>query len=165
MIFTLQAGAAVVLVTLTLGLQCAGMTVLIEWARDSIERGVRQFSSWRSSVLMIRFTTALIVLHFLEIVLWAGFYRWRCLPTWESSFYFSATSYSTVGYGDLVLPHIWRLLGPVESVAGVLVWYFGQYTFCHHGPPGPGRREGSARNDATRYRDQPRAAVSVNDIG
>lgn len=121
MIFTLQAGAAVVLVTLTLGLQCAGMTVLIEWARDSIERGVRQFSSWRSSVLMIRFTTALIVLHFLEIVLWAGFYRWRCLPTWESSFYFSATSYSTVGYGDLVLPHIWRLLGPVESVAGVLM--------------------------------------------
>lgn len=121
MIFTLQAGAAVVLVTLTLGLQCAGMTVLIEWAKDSIERGVRQFSSWRSSVLMIRFTTALIVLHFLEILLWAGFYRWRCLPTWESSFYFSATSYSTVGYGDLVLPHIWRLLGPVESVAGVLM--------------------------------------------
>ena len=38
---------------------------------------------------------------------------------WEPSFYFSATSYSTVGYGDIVPPRVWRLLGPVESVTGV----------------------------------------------
>jgi len=37
---------------------------------------------------------------------------------WEPSFYFSATSYSTVGYGDIVPPRVWRLLGPVESVTG-----------------------------------------------
>jgi voltage-gated potassium channel len=121
MAFTRQAAVAVVLVTLTLCLQCAGMAVLIDWARNSIERGIKKFSQWQSSVLMIRFTTAMIVLHFVEIVLWAAFYRWRCLPTWESCFYFSATSYSTVGYGDVVLPKVWRLLGPVESVAGVLM--------------------------------------------
>jgi voltage-gated potassium channel len=62
-----------------------------------------------------------MVLHILEILLWAGFYRWRCLPSWESSFYFSATSFSTVGYGDVVLPQIWRSLGPVEGVTGVLM--------------------------------------------
>jgi len=49
------------------------------------------------------------------------FYRWYCLPSWESSFYFSASSYSTVGYGDVVLPRVCRLLGPVESVTGVLM--------------------------------------------
>ena len=118
---TRQAGVSVVLVTLTLWVQSAGMAVLIHWATVSIERGVQRFSQWRSSVLMIRFTAAMIVLHFLEIILWAGFYRWRCLPTWESSFYFSATSYSTVGYGDVVLPQLWRVLGPVESVTGVLM--------------------------------------------
>jgi hypothetical protein len=57
----------------------------------------------------------------LEILLWTAFYRWRCLNTWESAFYFSATSYSTVGYGDVVLQPVWRLLGPVESVSGVLM--------------------------------------------
>jgi len=62
-----------------------------------------------------------IVLHFLQVFVWSVFYRWCCLPSWESSFYFSATSYSTVGYGDVVLPRIWRLLGPVESVTGVLM--------------------------------------------
>ena len=58
--------------------------------------------------------------HLADLV-WAGFYRWRCLPTSESSFYFSATSYSTVGYGDIVLPQVWRTSGPVESVIGVIM--------------------------------------------
>jgi hypothetical protein len=70
---------------------------------------------------MIRFTVAMIVLHVLQILLWAGFYRWKWLPSWESSFYFSAASYSTVGYGDVVLPQVWRLLGPMEGITGMLM--------------------------------------------
>ena len=70
---------------------------------------------------MIQFLTLIVVLHFLEILFWSAFYRWHCLPTWESSFYFSATSFSTVGYGDVVLPRISRLLGPIESITGVLM--------------------------------------------
>jgi hypothetical protein len=35
MIFVREAGAAVVLVTLTLSLQCAGMATMISWARPS----------------------------------------------------------------------------------------------------------------------------------
>ena len=119
--FARQAGVAVFLVTVTLLLQCAGIALLIRWARASIEHGIGRLSSWWAAVLMIRFSTLIIVLHFLQILLWSAFYRWRCLPSWESSFYFSATSYSTVGYGDVVLPRVSRLLGPVESVTGVLM--------------------------------------------
>jgi hypothetical protein len=43
----------------------------------------------------------MIILHLSQIVLWAGFYRWRCLSSWEYSFYFSASAFSTVGYGDV----------------------------------------------------------------
>jgi voltage-gated potassium channel len=43
------------------------------------------------------------------------------LPSWESALYFSATSYTTVGYGDIVLPSNWRMLGPIESILGVLM--------------------------------------------
>jgi len=57
----------------------------------------------------------------LEILFWAGFYRWLCFPLWESAFYFSAASYATVGYGDVVLPWLWRTSGPVESIIGVLM--------------------------------------------
>jgi voltage-gated potassium channel len=121
MTFASQASAAAILVIATLWLQGAGMAALIPWARACIARGIEGLGAWRSAALMIRFTIAMIVLHVLEILLWAGFYRWRCLSSWESAFYFSATSYSTVGYGDVVLPQLWRILGPVESVLGILM--------------------------------------------
>jgi voltage-gated potassium channel len=121
MLFLRQACAAIVLVMLTLGMQSAGMAGLIEWAKSHFARGAQALGPWGSAVLVVRFTSLIICLHILEILLWTAFYRWRCLSTWESAFYFSATSYSTVGYGDVVLQPVWRLLGPVESVAGVLM--------------------------------------------
>ena len=105
MTFAGEAVTAVLLVTLTLSIQCAGIAVLINWAR-AIERGLVRLSSLHAAVVMIRFSTLVIVLHFLQIFVWSVFYRWCCLPSWESSFYFSATSYSTVGYGDVVLPGV-----------------------------------------------------------
>lgn len=119
--FARQTGIAVFLVTLTLLFQSAGMALLIHWARIYIARGIKNLWPFRSAVLMIRFSTAMIVLHILQISLWAVFYRWRCLSSWESSFYFSSATYSTVGYGDIVLPEGWRLLGPVEGITGVLM--------------------------------------------
>ena len=119
--FARQASAAVFLVTVTLLLECAGMAILIDWARARIAHGIKGLGAVRSAVLMVRFTTLMIVLHIFQILLWTGFYRWHCLPSWEASFYFSSASYSTVGYGDIVLPRVWRLLGPVESITGVLM--------------------------------------------
>jgi hypothetical protein len=71
---------------------------------------------------MIRTAWCLIGLHLVEIGLWALFFwRQRCLPDLESAFYFAGVTYTTVGYGDLVLPKEWRLLGPVEGLTGILM--------------------------------------------
>jgi hypothetical protein len=70
---------------------------------------------------MMRITSIIVVLHLLQVCLWGGFYRWSCFSSWESALYFSAASYSTIGCGDLLFPERWRLLGPFESVAGVLM--------------------------------------------
>src|SRR5260370_34988585 len=106
--FTRQAGVAVLLITATLWLQSAGMAFLIHWARSFIARGIRGLDPWMSVVLMIRFATAMVVLHVLQILLWAGSYRWLCLPSWVSSFYFLANSYLPVCYVDIVLPKLCR---------------------------------------------------------
>lgn len=119
--FIREASAAIVLVILTLLLQSAGISILIRWARNAIAKGMKKLSSWQAAVLMVRFIVATIVLHILQILIWSGFYRWQCFPTWESCFYFSAASYSTAGYGDVVLSQVWRTLGPIESVIGVIM--------------------------------------------
>jgi len=67
-------------------------------------------------------TLWLILIHVAEIAVWGLFYLWwGCLPTAESSFYFSAVTYTTVGYGDVMLPLAWRNLAPVEALTGILV--------------------------------------------
>jgi voltage-gated potassium channel len=119
--FARQASAAVILVALTLWCQCGGLAVLIRWVRAFAARGVKGLNDWGITLLIVRLTTVIIALHLLQILLWTAFYRWQCLPSWETSFYFSATSYSTVGYGDIVLPRVWRALGPIEGMTGVLM--------------------------------------------
>ena len=115
-----QAGAAVLLVSVTLVLQCGGAAALILWIR-SIPRETREVRVFRCAALVMQTTVAVIVLHGIVILLWASCYRWLCFPSWESAFYFSASSYATVGYGDVVLPSKWRLLGPLESMVGMLM--------------------------------------------
>jgi voltage-gated potassium channel len=115
-----QAGAAVFLLSVTLCLQCGGAAALIIWIR-SIPRENHKVRVFRCAALVMQTTVAVIILHGIVILLWASCYRWLCLPSWESAFYFSASSYATVGYGDVVLPSKWRLLGPLESMVGMLM--------------------------------------------
>jgi hypothetical protein len=46
---------------------------------------------------------------------------WGCLPDAEAAVYFSGVTYTTVGYGDLVLAKPWRVLAPIECLTGVLM--------------------------------------------
>ncbi len=120
MMFIQQLGAAVLLVSITLLVQCGGAAALIIWIR-SIPRETQDVRVFRCASLVMQTTVAVIVLHGIVILLWASCYRWLCLPSWESAFYFSASSYATVGYGDVILPSKWRLLGPLESMVGMLM--------------------------------------------
>ena len=121
MSFFRESIAAVLLVILTLWLQCAGLAALIFWVRCAVASDLHRFGPVRSAALVVRLTAVVIVLHGVLILLWTCCYRWLCFPSWETAFYFSASSYATVGYGDVVLPANWRMFGPLESIIGVLM--------------------------------------------
>jgi voltage-gated potassium channel len=121
MTFFPEIGTAVLMVIVTLWLQCAGLAALIVSVRRSVADDLHRLGPFRSAVLVVRLAAAVIVLHGILILLWASCYRLLCFPSWESAFYFSASSYATVGYGDVVAPSDWRILGPLESIIGVLM--------------------------------------------
>jgi len=78
--------------------------------------------AWPITWLLVRMAWVLMLIHVAEICVWALFYRWQhCLPDAESAFYFSGVTYTTLGYGDVVLPPEWRLLAPLEAMAGILM--------------------------------------------
>ena len=43
------------------------------------------------------------------------------MPDLQSALYFSAVTYTTTGYGDLVLAQEWRLVGAIEALTGILM--------------------------------------------
>jgi voltage-gated potassium channel len=121
MSFFYEIGAALLLIILTLWLQCSGLAAFVLWVRRAVASDLHKLRPLRTAMLVVRLTAAIIVLHGVLILFWASCYRWLCFPSWESALYFSACSYTTVGYGDIVLPRSWRMLGPVESIMGVLM--------------------------------------------
>jgi hypothetical protein len=76
----------------------------------------------RYAIFMILLFYGIMCLHIIETSLWAVFYYTRALFTdFETCLYFSLTSYTTIGYGDVLLPQKWRLLGAIEGITGVLL--------------------------------------------
>jgi hypothetical protein len=111
---------AAVLVAITVAIHAAGLGVILSHLAKSHALPPTQF--WPITLLLIRVAWLLILIHGVEISVWALFYRWEgCLPDAEAAFYFSGVTYTTIGYGDLVLNKPWRMLGPIEGVTGILM--------------------------------------------
>jgi hypothetical protein len=109
-----------VLLALTVMIHAAGLAAVARRMLGSSLVVDARF--WSVTRLLIRVAWLLLLLHLVEIALWALFFWWqKCLPDMESSIYFSGVTYATVGYGDLVLPQEWRLFGPIEGLTGILM--------------------------------------------
>ena len=46
----------------------------------------------------------------------------REFKSFERAFYHSAVNYTSLGYGDIVMSESWRLLGPLETMDGLLLF-------------------------------------------
>ena len=64
--------------------------------------------------------------HVVEIWIWAAFYYSEAsigsLQTLEAAVYFSTASFTTVGFGDVVLSEDWRLLSSIEAINGMILF-------------------------------------------
>ncbi len=61
--------------------------------------------------------------HLIEVVLWSAVYLGLGLfDTLETSIYFALVSYTTLGFGDIILPEGWRLLSGLTAANGFLVF-------------------------------------------
>jgi hypothetical protein len=96
----------------------AGLAVALRWLR--LPPGKHPVLS--NLRVFIRVAAWIVILHLVEIMAWAALYVWnRALPDMETAAYFSAVTYTTTGYGDVVLKSGWRLDGGVEALTGILM--------------------------------------------
>ncbi|HYY97750.1 MAG TPA: potassium channel family protein [Pyrinomonadaceae bacterium] len=117
-----QLTLAFVVVSVCVLIHTGGMVVLAEWLLKRRAAAEGRAGITQLTLLLIAVFAVIVVLHLAAAAIWAFFYQQRGLfPDYETSLYFSLKSYSTVGYGDVLLPQRWRLLGCVEAITGVLL--------------------------------------------
>jgi len=111
-----------ILVSLCAVIHIFGLTLLADWLIRHPLKLQQHFSIRRYSLLLTSVFAIITFLHLMEALIWAAFYRWwGLLGSFEAAWYFSLSSYTTIGYGDVVLPPRWRMLGGLEGINGVLV--------------------------------------------
>jgi ion channel len=108
------------LTALCVMIHAMGMTAMLRWVNRVVGRIGGRF--WVMTWMLVRTAGWIILLHLVEITVWALFYTWKeGMPDISSAIYFSAVTYTTTGYGDLLLPKEWRLAGGVEALTGILM--------------------------------------------
>ena len=101
-------------------LHLVGLALLVRAMRSHsrVFRSVRI----RPLTLLLSVILGIIAIHTIEIWLFAGLYLYLgAFQTLEESLYFSTVTYSSLGYGDLVLPERWRLFGSIECPVGIIL--------------------------------------------
>jgi hypothetical protein len=111
---------AFALMALCVAIHAMGLISAVRWTRIRLSRGTGVF--WQAAWRLVRVASWTVLLHLLQILVWAFLYAWRgAMPDFTTAAYFSAVTYTTTGYGDLVLPEEWRLVGAVEALTGILM--------------------------------------------
>ena len=105
------------LMSACIAIHAAGVAAALRWCQRQTPRA---YVGW--TVLFAVLAGWIVLLHLLEISIWALYYYWRgAIGDVQGAFYFSVVTYTTTGYGDVVLPEVWRLVGGVEALTGILM--------------------------------------------
>lgn len=113
---------------LLLGALLIAITVAIHgavmgWLLWRLQHGThRRLTLWHAYGVLTQIAIWSVLAHLVEIAVWAVAYLWADVhPGFELTLYFSAVTYATIGYGDVVPPGDWRLLASMEGLVGILM--------------------------------------------
>jgi Ion channel len=110
------------LISMCVVIHTIGLVALAKWLIKRRPTAEREFGISRYSMQLISVFVIIVLLHLIETLVWAAYYDLASLfGDFETSWYFSLGSYTTIGYGDVVLPAKWRTLGGLEGITGVLL--------------------------------------------
>ena len=114
---------ATLMVGLTVAIHLGGLLGLLWVLRNRAHR-IRANESRLVPLGVILFVVlGLVAIHSVEIWLYAAaFWAIGAVGDFETALYFSTVTFTTLGYGDVVLEGNWRLFGAIEAGNGLILF-------------------------------------------
>ena len=112
----------ITLVAVTMAIHGAGMLLAL-FVSHLLKRPVEAAQSFARGVGVLILASWIIVLvHLVELLVWAAFFLWQdAMPNASTSYYFALMQYTTVG-SSFILPLRWRLLDGMLPIAGLMTF-------------------------------------------
>ncbi|MFI2810350.1 MULTISPECIES: potassium channel family protein [Microbulbifer] len=115
---------ASVLIILTTMVHAVAMIIAIHWTRalNQLRPGHPVLVPGRPAVVSLTVLLMFLTSTF-EVWIWATAYRMLgAFRELEPAMYFSMVSFTTLGYGDIVLGEEWRLLSSLQAASGIIIF-------------------------------------------
>ncbi|MGR9108428.1 MAG: potassium channel family protein [Gammaproteobacteria bacterium] len=112
---------ALSLIFLTIPIHATGMALSVRLIRSrnwKVEQARHSRIVCVASVVIFMFLASVF-----EILIWAFAYQLiNAIQDFEQATYFSMVTFTTLGYGDIVLTDRWRLLASFEAANGIIIF-------------------------------------------
>jgi len=120
MLYQLTLGSVVICLTIIVeGLFIAAATTVLPHMSRWLSTGPKHL---KSAMTIIAATLWLLLAHTIAVWMWAIVFLWLgTFDTLEPALYFSIVSFTTLGFGDIILPVETRLLSGMSAANGLIV--------------------------------------------
>jgi len=117
----LSVGVAAVICTILI--HALPLRATIDTVRREKRLGRVGVRFWLDTGIVTRSILYALVAHLIEIAVWAVLFV-ICgeFSDFHTAYYHSAVNYTSLGYGDIIMSPAWRLLGPLETADGMLLF-------------------------------------------
>ena len=121
--FLIPVAVGVAAVICTIFIHALPLSATVNFVRRKEKLGRAGVGFWRDTEIVARVILYALVAHLVEIAFWAVlFVICREFSDFDTAYYHSAVNYTSLGYGDIIMSPAWRLLGPLETADGMLLF-------------------------------------------
>lgn len=113
-------GAMLVIIVLIHG---AGMRLITGHVLRRSKIVAEHPTEWRADVLLGGVIIMMLTVHLFETGVWTTLLVGSNLVrNWSDAGFFAANTYTTLGYGSVILPAHWKMLAPIMAISGMFTF-------------------------------------------
>jgi hypothetical protein len=107
----------------TILLHALPLSATVNFVRRERKLGHLGINFRRDMGVAVRIILYAFAAHLIEMALWAALYL-ICgeFSDFATAYYHSAVNYTSLGYGDIIMSPSWKLLAPLETASGMLLF-------------------------------------------